>query len=538
MWAVQSSGNHFHFLKEPFDMFRFTITELKYRTLSVRKTWRRFLNLLPQMSHLSQSVKGKMTFWRLDPVWSPGYLSPRVESNDATVLPKFDPVWSSQIRSAKIIQPKAEPKLELSRLTKWSTVLLKFNPVCSPQIRSAIIIQPNAMPKLKLPRLTKWSPIIILALPLLLRKCCSVPLESEYVFPCNLGVQKNRVFKGMLVAQSREHRCRKKCFVHSKQSHRRKRNREPSRIPKRKLVLLYRQRKKRKHLKILLKQKVPRSSEPHYFCKKSNVTFWIARYSAESCFCQYFYKTTARKFNSNKRNIRNKSIFVRKQFLLPIVSGGMNSINSQSNQIAAAESSYGRLVNRLLQKGLQPFDVGGCGDCFFRSVSRQYYGSPDVHIEIRQTGVKYLKEHPELFVESVSENSWQMYLQRMTTPGTWCDNIIIQAVANELHRVIHIIESRLSCPEGSTITPSGVQEITKVLFVGYIEDLHYVSTVPHCRNTNALRYLKFKLSETEVQHKERLEAKRHRYKHNKKTLGKKKVCIRQSLPNVTAIQKI
>lgn len=164
----------------------------------------------------------------------------------------------------------------------------KFNPVCSPQIRSTIIIQPNAKPKLKLPRLTKWSPIIILALPLLLRRCCSLPSKSECVLPRNLGVQKNRVFKDMLVAHSREHRCRNKCFVHSKQSHRRKRNREPSRIPKRKLVPLYCQRQKRKHLKILLKQKVPRSSELHYFCKKRNVTFWIARYSSESCFCQYF----------------------------------------------------------------------------------------------------------------------------------------------------------------------------------------------------------------------------------------------------------
>lgn len=214
-------------------MFRFTITELKYRTLCVRKTWRSFLSLLPQMSDLSQTVKGKMIFWRLDPVWSLGCLSPRVESNDGTVLPKFDPVWSPQIRSDKITQP------ELSRLTKWSTVLPKFNPVCSPQIRSTIIIQPNVKPKLKLPRLTKWSPIIILALPLLLRKCCSIPSKSECVLPRNLGIQKNRVFKGMLVAQSREHHCRNKCFVHFKQSHRRKRNREPSRIPKRKLVPLY-----------------------------------------------------------------------------------------------------------------------------------------------------------------------------------------------------------------------------------------------------------------------------------------------------------
>ena len=65
------------------------------------------------MSHLSQSVKGKMIFWHLDQVWSPGCLSPRVESNNSTVLPKFDPVWSPQVGSAKIIQPNAEPKLEL-----------------------------------------------------------------------------------------------------------------------------------------------------------------------------------------------------------------------------------------------------------------------------------------------------------------------------------------------------------------------------------------------------------------------------------------
>ena len=88
----------------------------------------------------------------------------------------------------------------------------KFDPVWSPQmseIRSAklVIIQPNAVPKQKLSRLTKRSPIIILALPLLLRKYCSVPLESKCLLPCNLSAQKNRVFKGMLVAQSREHRC-------------------------------------------------------------------------------------------------------------------------------------------------------------------------------------------------------------------------------------------------------------------------------------------------------------------------------------------
>ena len=83
---VKSYGNHFHFLKEPFARFWLTITELEYRAFCVRKTWRSFLRLQPQMSNLSQSVKGKMIFWRLDPLWSPGCPNPRVESNDAKLI--------------------------------------------------------------------------------------------------------------------------------------------------------------------------------------------------------------------------------------------------------------------------------------------------------------------------------------------------------------------------------------------------------------------------------------------------------------------
>lgn len=105
----------------------------------------------------------------------------------------------------------------------------------------------------------------------------------------------------------------------------------------------------------------------------------------------------------------------------------------------------------------------------------------------------------------MSENSWKSYLQRVVTPGTWSDNIIIQAVANQLNCVIHIIESRLSCAQGSTITPSTTDQNAKVLFVGYIEDLHYVSTIPHSNTTNknALKYLKSKLLQSDEKIKKR-----------------------------------
>ena len=38
------------------------------------------------MSNLSQSVKGKIFFWRLDAPWSPGCPNPRVGSNDVKLI--------------------------------------------------------------------------------------------------------------------------------------------------------------------------------------------------------------------------------------------------------------------------------------------------------------------------------------------------------------------------------------------------------------------------------------------------------------------
>ena len=60
------------------------------------------------------------------------------------------------------------------------------------------------------------------------------------------------------------------------------------------------------------------------------------------------------------------------------------------------------LNERLSYISLMPYDVGGSGDCFFRSVSHQLYA-----------GIKNLNNHPEFYFESVSDNSWQDYIQQM-----------------------------------------------------------------------------------------------------------------------------
>jgi len=47
------------------------------------------------------------------------------------------------------------------------------------------------------------------------------------------------------------------------------------------------------------------------------------------------------------------------------------------------------------------------------------------------SGIAHLNNHSELYIESISRNNWANYVQQISNPGTWCDNIIVQAVANE-----------------------------------------------------------------------------------------------------------
>ena len=100
------------------------------------------------------------------------------------------------------------------------------------------------------------------------------------------------------------------------------------------------------------------------------------------------------------------------------------------------------LTQRLRTIGLRPLDISGDGDCFFKAVSHQLCGTPDCHFAIRDAGIQYLRDHPEEFIESNVANSWLGYLNTMSMQGTWCDGLIVQAVANALGITLHIISLR------------------------------------------------------------------------------------------------
>lgn len=89
-----------------------------------------------------------------------------------------------------------------------------------------------------------------------------------------------------------------------------------------------------------------------------------------------------------------------------------------SNNRTLCNDSSDFLFNyRLLKYGLRLTGVGGGDDCFFRSIS-QLYSSSSCHLQIRITGINYLRDHPEQFIKTNVERSWARYVTNMSKQGT------------------------------------------------------------------------------------------------------------------------
>ena len=129
--------------------------------------------------------------------------------------------------------------------------------------------------------------------------------------------------------------------------------------------------------------------------------------------------------------------------------------HSSTMQLTSPISSENLMQSRLGELSLPSIDVGGAGDCFFRSASHQLYGNSNHHMRIRTAGVQFMRDNPERFFESNTENSWLRYLN-MSIQGTWADALIIQAVADALKVTIQIVESNQGFAPLATVYP--VQE--------------------------------------------------------------------------------
>ena len=268
--------------------------------------------------------------------------------------------------------------------------------------------------------------------------------------------------------------------------HHRVRDREPSRVPLRKVINLLKYRKLRKNCRKMIKKSVPVSSVLYSIA--TNYKRWkIKCFKRQDSFYSGYIKPT--KKSTLKHDIYRQNVLFSGDIKLN--PGPRTVCNAAGKRIIPFDGSNFIFRYRLLRHNLRPLDVGGGGDCLYRSVSHQLYGNEGHHLDIRAEGVKYLREHPERFIESVVNTPWAQYLSDMSVQGTWADHfIIIQAVADALNLRINIIESDENFTEITLVEPANAIANPRsiYIYVGHIGHLHYVSTclgIPE-RSSNGL----------------------------------------------------
>ena len=222
------------------------------------------------------------------------------------------------------------------------------------------------------------------------------------------------------------HQCRLSARQLTKQPHvKRIRDREPSRLPLRRIVLGLGKRKNRSFLKHYFLNSAPKSSFLYMvasdyklccfqFVHMQHIFIKSFAYFKPSVNCSsksqlksgnYQYKYTNQQYHISQKKL--------------MLSGDIELNPGPSHNVL--------LEQRLRHFQLRPFDVGGDGDCFFRAVSHQLYGDPEHHLRVRAAGIAYMRDNPERFIESNTEISWLEYLNNMSMQGTWGDAIIIPA---------------------------------------------------------------------------------------------------------------
>ena len=331
-----------------------------------------------------------------------------------------------------------------------------------------------------------------------LHKCFSKPsLDITNTYSSILSIIFGRTFremKNIVVALPPScTSCPKEFRGHPKivKKVKRRRDRAPSRLPK-KIIRSMKKRRVRWKLKSILRKYIPKSSRLYGLVTDYKLWYVTYLHKSECFFSNFLTRKKQITSSCHDHKIRKSTNGTKKYCVsrMKLLTSGDIELNPGpvGSQTALSIGSTMLLNLRLGQLGLRPVDVGGEGDCFFRAVSHQLYGDPSHHLHVRQAGVRYLSNFPERFIESNTEHSWNEYINNMSMQGTWCDALIVQAVADCQNLTIHIIESHENFAGETLIEPHFItQQPPTTIYLGHLDELHYVSTAVMTCGSDALQ---------------------------------------------------
>lgn len=143
---------------------------------------------------------------------------------------------------------------------------------------------------------------------------------------------------------------------------------------------------------------------------------------------------------------------------------------SDDKLIASGESI---LRKRLSELGLDLQVQQGDGNCLFRSISVQLFGTPENHVAVRAKVVEYMMADRAQFEPFLGED-FSKYISAMARPGTWGDELSLRAACESFQIMISVITSERSnwfVRYTPKISPRGD------IFLAYVSPIHYNAIV-------------------------------------------------------------
>jgi len=100
--------------------------------------------------------------------------------------------------------------------------------------------------------------------------------------------------------------------------------------------------------------------------------------------------------------------------------------------------------DQLRSLGLYAAPTLGDGNCLFRALSDQYFGTPSQHLKLREDICNWLEEHKQRYAPFVDDDrGMDVHLRCMRQPGTYGGHLELTAFAHFKKRDVKVIQPGL-----------------------------------------------------------------------------------------------
>mmetsp|Transcript_79766 Transcript_79766/g.222028 ORF Transcript_79766/g.222028 Transcript_79766/m.222028 type:complete len:180 (-) Transcript_79766:86-625(-) len=141
---------------------------------------------------------------------------------------------------------------------------------------------------------------------------------------------------------------------------------------------------------------------------------------------------------------------------------------------ATSQHSRKRLARLLDRAAVRERVVAADGNCQFRALADQLYGSEEHHAQMRSQVCAQLRACPDRYAGFVPER-FEGYVARMERDGTWGDHVTLQAAADALGVKINVFTDYLT--DGFIEVAPRELKAKKVLRLTFWHEVHYNSVM-------------------------------------------------------------